>query len=63
MRSIGVIMHVNIVKSIINKMMSRRDNLILVPNKLEQIQKLNESFEDGVLIIFINKCVSMFYKL
>ena len=29
--------------------MTRRDNLILIPNKLEQIQKLKESFEDGVL--------------
>lgn len=30
-----------------HNVISRRDNLILVPNKLEQIQKLNESFEDG----------------
>ena len=26
----------------------RRDNLILVPNQVEKIQKINESFEDGV---------------
>ena len=42
-------------KSILKIIITRRDNLILIPNKLEQIQKLKESFEDGVIIIFFGK--------
>jgi len=30
-----------------HNVISRRDNLILVPNQVEKIQKINESFEDG----------------